>query len=122
MSGLTVSINDFLELIGPVATIHLCETFGGNELYVPRITEEKKGHKIVEAIGMDAALSLSEEYQGERIEVPMLKKKHHREKVLTAVKEQGLSKADASRRLKLSNRWVRNICNREKHPGQLDLL
>jgi hypothetical protein len=97
------------ELLGKEATDKLVESFGGRNLYIPEKAFDS--HFITKTIGREAASILSTHHAKELVEIPKGKLKKGKKPRILALIDQGLSKREISRRLGVSERYVRMIGN-----------
>lgn len=118
MSDLPTSLMDVAEVFGILAVCKLIEHFGGTEVKFPvRLRPE---HPVAIALGADAE-AICAHFGGALIYIP-----HNRTRSLRAevkrLEKQGLDRTAIARRLRVSQRHVRRLANRQDSTRQLNLF
>lgn len=108
---------DIAEVIGEVATMQLCEHFGGVRFYVPR--HIAPNNKIALVIGRSAADKLAEYFHGTDIDLP---KAYLGRQRVVELKAQGYNAREIALATGYTDRHVRHIlADDRENDGQLSL-
>lgn len=119
LADIPTSLIDVAEQLGLQVVVDLIEHFGGLEVKFP--VRPRADHPIIKALGEDAGHALCEFLGGQSIYVPHNRAGSTKADVL-ALEARGLDRGEIARLLRISQRHVRRIANRQDDDRQADLF
>lgn len=112
IADLPESMRYLLQLLPLQAVLTIIEAYGGTRLYVPLYPQPDAG--LGQLIGIQAAQAMASYAGGSVLEIPLVIKIQQRLKHMAVLNSlaNGVSQREAARAFGMTERNVRNICNK----------
>jgi hypothetical protein len=112
IADLPESLQYLLQLLPLQAVLTMVEAYGGNRLYIPLYPQPD--HGLGKLIGIEAAKAMASFGGGSVLEIPLVTKIQQRIRHTAVLKSLagGVSKRETARAFGMTERTVRNICNK----------
>lgn len=116
MAAAWISYGELTGLIGPDATLVLCQTYGGVALYIPK--NIKADSDLARIVGLAALRVLATVYGGEVVTVPNRRKAAPRKGKILEMLAAGTPAREIALRLDVTQRYVEYVATVGRPKGR----